>query len=130
MLHILVWPLALLVGFVPTYFLADEHEVLGLVTAWAIVAGIWQITRLYFIAGLRRVHKMSSARTTQHLLLMVRRMLLTLAVAGVVFVMVRPRWGMTYWLGIAGFYQVGLGLLIYDVVRQTHHTPSGTAADA
>lgn len=130
MLHILLWPLALLIGFIPAYFLVDEYEIWGLVTAWAIVAGIWQITRLYFIAELRRVPKMSSARMTQHLLLMVRRMVLTLGIAGVVYLMVRPHWGMTYWIGIAGFYQVGLGLLIYDIVRDSHHTSSGTAADA
>lgn len=130
MLHILLWPLALLTGLVPTYFLTDEHEVWGLVMAWVIVAGIWQITRLYFVAGRRRVAKMSTARTTQHLTLMVRRMVLTLVSAGVIYLTVRPRWGVTYWLGIAGFYQVGLGLMIRDVFRQTHHSPSGTAADA
>jgi hypothetical protein len=117
MLHVLVWLLALLVGLIPTYVLTDEHEIWGLVTAWALVVGIWQITRLYFVAGARRVAKMSTARTTQHLHLMVRRMLLTLVGAGVIYLMVRPRWGMAYWLGIAGFYQVGLGLMIRDLVR-------------
>jgi hypothetical protein len=116
MVEIVLWCLALLVGLAPTYFLADEHEIWGMVTAWGIVVGIWQISRWQFVAGRASISKMSTARTTQPLLLMVRRMVFTLALAGVVYVMVRPRWGMAYWLGIAGFYQVGVGLMIRDLI--------------
>src|SRR6516165_10625101 len=97
----IIWVDALLVGVLLTMSFQEPLQLISTVTAWCLVCGVWQFSKLSFVARGFRASKMSTDQATQYLVLTVRRMLLTLVLTLVVFLCAREFWGLVYWLSVA-----------------------------
>lgn len=117
MTDLFIWLAGLLVGIALTSCCAETAQIISTIAAWALVCGIWQFSKLRFVARSSSVSKMSTDQAARYLRLTVRRILLTLALALVVFLPLRSEWGVVYWLSIASYYQIGIALAIRDASR-------------
>jgi hypothetical protein len=111
------WGVALLVGILLTVCFQEPLQIASTFAAWCLVCGIWQVFGHRFVASDQSVSKMSTDQATQYLRLTVRRILLTIALALVIFLLAREYWGLVYWLSIAGYYQIGIALTIREAWR-------------
>jgi hypothetical protein len=113
----IVWLLALSLGILLTILLGERASPQETLAAWGLVFGIWQISLWRFIASRAAISKMSTAWTSHILLLSVRRVLLTLAASVLLYFATGAGWGLTYWLSIVIYYQVGVALSVREVYR-------------
>jgi len=122
MIHVIVWAIALSLGFVITYALTGYEDALSLLVAGGIVIAAFLFSRLFKVAGRHGVSKMGTAWLTQELRQMVWRMVMTLVLAGLAFKLAWPQWGVAFWLSVAIYYQIGLILHLRDIRRQASET--------
>ena len=115
MMYLVVWFIALSLGFFITYAIANWTDACSTLVAGGIVVASFLITRLFKVAGRHTVSKMGTAWLTQELRQMAWRMALSLILAGLAFKLAYPDWGVAYWLSVAIYYQIGLLLHLRDI---------------
>jgi hypothetical protein len=112
-----IWIFALLVGVILTISFQEPLKIISTFTAWCLVWGIWQVFSNRFVASDQSASKMSTDQAAGYLRLTIRRMLLTLVSALVLFLCVREFLGTVFWLSVAAYYQVGIALAVRDAWR-------------
>lgn len=118
MTSIIVWVLAVSLGYAVTYATAGNVHAISSIVAALIVICSFQISQFFKVAGSVAVSKMGTAWLTQELRRMAWRVAMTLVMAGVAFKLAWPQWGVAFWLCVAVYYQVGLVLHLRDIRRQ------------
>jgi hypothetical protein len=122
MMHFAVWLIALSLGFSITYVLTSWNDACSTLAAGSIVVVSFLISHFFKVAGRHTVSKMGTAWLTQELRQMAWRVAITLILAGLVFKLTWPQWGVAYWLSVAIFYQVGLVLHLRDIRQRASST--------
>ncbi|HQR06066.1 MAG TPA: hypothetical protein PLN21_04545 [Gemmatales bacterium] len=115
MMQLIVWLIALSLGFSITYALTTWTDACSSLAAGGIVLGSFLISRFFKVAGRHTVSKMGTAWLTQELRQMGWRVALSLILAGLAYKLAYPEWGVAFWLCIAIYYQVGLMLHLRDI---------------
>jgi hypothetical protein len=115
MMQLVVWLIAVSLGFSITYALATWTDACSSVVAGGIVLASFLISRFFKVAGRHTVSKMGTAWLTQELRQMAWRVALSLILAGLAFKLAYPAWGVAFWLSVAIYYQVGLVLHLRDI---------------
>jgi len=124
MMHLIVWLIALSLGFSITYALATWTDACSTLAAGGIVLASFLISRFFKVAGRHAVSKMGTAWLTQELRQMAWRVALSLILAGLAYKLAYPEWGVAFWLSVAIYYQVGLALHLRDIRLQASQPTS------
>lgn len=124
MMQIVVWLVAVSLGFVITYAVAGWMEACGTLVSAAAIVSSFLITRLFKVAGRHTVSKMGTAWMTQELRRMAWRVVISLFLAGLAFKLAWPQWGIAFWLSFTIYYQVGLILHLRDIRSKASQAPN------
>lgn len=115
MRHLIVWLIALSLGFIITYAISTWTDACSSLAAGVIVLISFQISRFFKVAGRLAVSKMGTAWLTQELRQMAWRTVISLFLAGLAFKLASQQWGIAFWLSFAIYYQVGLILHLREL---------------
>ncbi|HMO35780.1 MAG TPA: hypothetical protein PKA06_07045 [Gemmatales bacterium] len=111
---LLLWAMATAIGMSLSGW-AGMQAVWSSAAASSVIGISFSITRFFKVADPCDVSKMGTAWLAQQLRMLVWRMLLTLVLAGLVYRLAYPAWGVPFWLNLAAYYQLGLWLHLREI---------------